>query len=163
MTSFTHAAITYFGRPQDRLSHVLVEPPVLETTLDFWWPGQPEKKVLSRGGHPYSTREGEAHVELVETSFVRLRHLLDTDSLPTPLSHRQVLEELQKAVDAQTVVLRFSDRTLRVGPYAIELDQREFALYATLATARKMRWRGVGQQDIYFGWMNMNMLTDPDG
>jgi len=163
MTSFTHAAITYFGRPQDRLSHVLVEPPVLETTLDFWWPGQPEEKVLSRDGHPYSTREGDAHVELVETPFVRLRHLLDTDNLPTPLSHRQVLAELQKAVDAQTVVLRFADRTLQVGPYAIVLDHREFALYATLATARKMRWRGVGRQDIYYGWMNMDMLTDPDG
>jgi len=164
MTSFTHAAMTYFGRPQDRLSHVLVDPPVLEQCPDFWWPGQPEEEVLTRGGARVSTAVGEARVGLVETPYVRLRHLIDMEGMPTPISHAELVQRLQEALQAQHLVLHFGSCMLRIGRYAVKLSPREFALYATLASALKERWAGAGDAACveHRGWLTHDDLLTPD-
>ncbi len=70
-------AMSLFGRPQDRLSHVLVSPP-FESHPEFFYP-PPEPEVLLSGvppsQQPVSTEQ--ARVSLATIPFLRLRGLLD--------------------------------------------------------------------------------------
>ncbi len=47
MSSYDQSAMMFFGRAQDEVIHVLVDRPAIEGCSDFWWPDQPQKKVLN--------------------------------------------------------------------------------------------------------------------
>jgi len=63
-------ALSLFGRPQDRLSHVLVDPP-FAAHPEFWCLPCPPRVLLDRGQRPIRT--DEAHIRLALIPFVRLR------------------------------------------------------------------------------------------
>lgn len=44
MSALVCQVLSLLGRPQDRLSHVLIEPPALESEPEFWWPEQGEHR-----------------------------------------------------------------------------------------------------------------------
>ena len=76
-------AMSLYGRPQDRLSHVLVSPP-FESHPDFFYPTSQSRVIysLDTAKQPLDTRE--ARVTLAEIPFVRLR-----DGLPARLQRGQ--------------------------------------------------------------------------
>lgn len=41
VSSYALSAAMFFGRPHDEISHVLANPPQIESHPDFRWPGQP--------------------------------------------------------------------------------------------------------------------------
>lgn len=167
MTCYDHSALMLFGREQDSLSHVLVEPAALETCPDFWWPGQPEATVPDRDGRPLPTGVGAARVDLVPTPFIRLNRFVKRGSLSGPaVDYRSVVRAVQDALDLSGVTLRCGARTLRIGSMDIVLPHREFALYATLATAAVDGWPGAGPDGVgdgHYGWVTMDGFRDPDG
>lgn len=63
-------AMELFGRPQDRLTHVLVEAK-FEHCSEFWFPTTQSQPLKNRNGDPLDARD--ARLELVEIPFVRLR------------------------------------------------------------------------------------------
>ncbi len=70
-------ALSLYGRPQDRLSHVLVSDPY-ETNRDFYYPTPYERPIHSKRGDKEITVDARnARVELADIPFVRLR-----DGLP---------------------------------------------------------------------------------
>ena len=67
------AAIQFFGRPQDRLYHVLVTPPEIETNRDFFFPPVREEQVLTPDGQRIST--ADVRIELAELPYVSVRDI----------------------------------------------------------------------------------------
>lgn len=66
-------ALSLYGRPQDRLSHVLVSDPY-ETNRDFYYPTPYDHPIHSRRGDKEITVDARnAKVELADIPFVRLR------------------------------------------------------------------------------------------
>ena len=168
MTCYDHSALMVFGREQDELSHVLVEPAVLETCPDFWWPGQPQALVADPRGARHPTGEGAARIDLVPTPFLRLRRLLAPGALTArDVDYRRVVAHLQQALDADTVTLVCDRRALRAGEdRLVELQHGEFALYALLAVAAQEGWAGAGPDGIgaaHRGWLTFDDLRTAEG
>ena len=67
------AAIQFFGRPQDRLYHVLVTPPEIEMNRDFFFPPVQEKQILTSNGQHIST--ADVRIELAELPYVSVRDI----------------------------------------------------------------------------------------
>jgi CRISPR-associated protein (TIGR02584 family) len=76
MGFFVAYALTLFGRPQDRLSHVLVSPP-FESSYQFFYP-TPYTKVIEVGANKLADT-AMAEVTLADIPFVSLRHGLPED------------------------------------------------------------------------------------
>lgn len=62
MSAYMALALNFFGRKQDRLSHILVSPPAYEFNRDFFYPAPNQKDVV---------------LQLAEIPFVRLRETLE--------------------------------------------------------------------------------------
>ena len=67
------AAIQFFGRPQDRLYHVLVMPPEIEMNRDFFFPPVREEQILTSDGQHIST--ADVRIELAELPYVSVRDI----------------------------------------------------------------------------------------
>ena len=166
MTSYGHTAMIFFGRPRDALSHVLVEPPVLETCPDFWWPGQPEAIVYDRLKNPVSTSVNAVKVDLVETPFPRLRYLLPEEELfpGGEISYARIVQQVQEALELTKLELVIGERLVRAGGVEFRLPHAQFAFYALLAWAARERYSGAGAGCAgagHAGWLTMNRILDP--
>lgn len=69
MTYYLGTALSLFGRPQDRLSHVLVDE-AFESHRDFFYPTRHRQIIYDRNNLPLDT--AEAKVTLAHIPFVRL-------------------------------------------------------------------------------------------
>lgn len=127
-------ALSLFGRPQDRLSHVLVSSP-FEAHPEFYYPTPYERVIHTRDPQaPQAADCQHAQVDLAEIPFVRLR-----DGLPERLqtgaaSFTETVEAANRALGS--VQLGIDLRTHRVtvnGDTEIDLGDRGFPLYAWLA------------------------------
>ena len=67
------AAIQFFGRPQDRLYHVLVTPPEIEMNRDFFFPPVREEQIPTSDGQRIST--ADVRIELAELPYVSVRDI----------------------------------------------------------------------------------------
>ena len=74
MTYYLGNALTLFGRPQDRLSHVMVPPPY-ETNREFFYPSPLSRPLYVEPLKRYFDAK-DAEVTLAEIPFVRLRNCL---------------------------------------------------------------------------------------
>lgn len=103
MGFFLGYALSLFGRPQDRLSHVLVSEP-FENTWAFFYP-TPYENVIETADKKLADAR-DARVSLAEIPFVSLRH-----GLPTALLDGST------GFDAAVAAARAS-----LGPARLELD-----------------------------------------
>lgn len=127
-------ALSLFGRPQDRLSHVIVSDP-FESTQEFYYPPPRPQVIFTRDQEP--VRTNEARVMLAEIPFVRLR-----DGVPKMLrqgkaSFGEVVEATQRNLVPAQVLLLPPKATIRVGDGEVKLEPRQFAFYAWLAERRR--------------------------
>jgi CRISPR-associated protein (TIGR02584 family) len=126
-------ALSLFGRPQDRLSHVIVSDP-FESTQEFYYPPPKPQVIFTRDQRP--VRTDEASIMLAEIPFVRLR-----DGIPRMLrqgkaSFGEVVESAQRNLIPTQVVLLPSKGSIRVGDTEVRLEPRQFAFYGWLAERR---------------------------
>ena len=68
------AAIQFFGRPQDRLYHVLVTPSEIEMNRDFFFPPVRETQIPTSDGQHIST--ADVRIELAELPYVSITQLV---------------------------------------------------------------------------------------
>lgn len=144
MGYFLGYALSLYGRPQDRLSHVLVSEPY-EANRDFYYPTPYD--------HPIHTRRGDrevavdarlATVELAEIPFVRLR-----DGLPERLragkcGFSRVVDAANRAQLAPRLVLNTESLSVFADDEPIEVSKTEFAVLLWLAERCK---RGEPETD----------------
>ena len=144
MSYYLGYALSLFGRPQDRLSHVLVTHE-FEAHPDFFYPTPYERVIHTRDAHPRAIDCANAQVQLAEIPFLRLR-----DALPAPLLSKEeirfgdAVRRADLAVQAARVEIDTRNRTLRVNGETLRLSPTNFALYVWLARRHKA---GAGSFD----------------
>lgn len=138
-------AMSLYGRPQDRLSHVLVSDP-FETQKDFFYP-TPVTRVIhdQRSGLALDCRD--ARIWLGDIPFVRLRENLPHDLIEGKASYSQAVAEVQKAMPPLQLVLRPASREVILGGETIRFSPIEYAYYWVFAERARKSLPGLHWTD----------------
>ena len=163
MSFYMGYAMSLLGREHDELSHVLVSPPALENSPDFWWkPTRPRMVHAGGSGEPCSTED--AVIDIAPIPFARLRHLMTPALFDDPsVDFRRFVVGAQAGVESQRVVLTDSRLEVRVGDHAVPLPAKKYALYRLLAELRRDRRLGAGPDGIgphHEGWLTLYDIVD---
>lgn len=125
-------AMSLYGRPQDRLSHVLVSPP-FESHPEFYYP-TPDTHVittLDRAQDALDTKT--ARVWLGDIPFVRLRDGVPAALLRGQTKFSETVDALNLVFAAPELVLDLHGRRIRAAGRVITLPPAELALLALFA------------------------------
>lgn len=123
-------ALSLYGRPQDRLSHVLVSEP-FENSIEFFYPTPYSRVLQTRDGKLADTAMAE--VTLAEIPFVSLRHGLPQALLSGHASFGQAVQAVQASLAPPELLIDLTGRCIRAGARTIELAPAELALLAVFA------------------------------
>ncbi|WP_086009269.1 CRISPR-associated ring nuclease Csm6 [Nitrosococcus halophilus] len=121
-------ALSLFGRPQDRLSHVLVSPPY-ESHPDFFYPTPYSRVIYTPGpdSRPLDTRQ--AQVTLAEIPFVSLRHGIPEGLLAGKASFSGTVAAAQRRLGPPDLVIDTTRRQILCSGEVIPLPPADFAFY----------------------------------
>ena len=126
-------ALSLYGRPQDRLSHVLVNDPY-ESHPDFYYPTPYERVIHTRDPKlPEAKDCRNAVVELAQIPFVRLRDGLPQRLLEGRGSFTQTVEAANLAQEPAQVVVKLQSRQVEVNGIPIAFNGAAYAVYVWLA------------------------------
>ncbi len=135
MSFYLGSALQLYGRPQDKLYHVLVTPE-FETNRDFFYKPKKNRQIKTKDGRILNT--DDAKIELAELPFLRLG---DKIKLSDEKDLYQAVGDAQTAIDeavfSQEVSVNLKMRELRIGDIKIDLPPVQFALYATFLKLKK--------------------------
>ncbi|MEQ1697322.1 MAG: CRISPR-associated ring nuclease Csm6 [Hyphomicrobiaceae bacterium] len=164
MSSYAHAALSLFGRAQDELSHVLIEPSDLEGAASrFFWPGQADR-VLVIKGQPFDPID--ATIQMVRSPFVPLGDYLRRHPFPMgEIDYARMIDHAKAAFALIDVRIDTRRQSVTLGNVSAELGDQEFAFFRVLATARAERWSeygpgGAGENQG--GWVAYRQFLDTD-
>ncbi len=128
------AALQLYGRPEDRLYHVLVSPE-FETHPQFFYTPRRSKTLSTPDGRILRTKD--ATIELAEIPYVRLREVLSHGHTKESLSFTQLVARTQRQLEAflrpKPVGLHEQTHELSIGEHRISMPPSLFAVYAALA------------------------------
>ncbi len=137
MSFYMGAALQLFGRPWDKLYHVLVTPDFESNPLFFYKPRR--NKLIETRLPDGSTRKlntKNADIHLMELPFIRLREKLSLQGK----NFRDLVTEGQREIDAAAIqpalTLSLESRTVRIGSHIIEIVPVQLMIYATLLRAK---------------------------
>ncbi len=133
MGFFVGYCLSLFGREQDRLSHVLVNPP-FESHREFFYPPLQDRVLYSHDGRPVST--ADARIMLADIPFVRLRQGLPQSLLKGESSFSQSVDMAQHSIPNCNLTIDVEQHQLRCGNEVITLPPLKFAFYWWLAERR---------------------------
>lgn len=140
MSYLLGVAMIFFGRPEDRLSHVLVQPGELEGS-DFFFPLPQDAtiKVVGPTGHRV-VRCADIRIDLVDLPFPRLRLFQDEPDLSSQQFSELVarLERRLSAVLEPSLEIDWYQRRLRCAGTTVRLSPLQFGIYALLAERRQV-------------------------
>lgn len=137
-------ALSLFGRPQDRLSHVLVSEP-FESSWEFFYPTPYRRVITTRDNKLADT--AEAQVTLAEIPFVRLRDELPQALLRGDARFTEVVAEAQKALPPLALLLDPATRQVTAGGRTFVLTPAEFAFYWMFAERARQGRPGLHWSD----------------
>lgn len=126
-------ALSLYGRPQDRLSHVLVSEP-FESSWDFFYPTPYGRVITTRENKLADT--SEARVTLAEIPFVRLREGLPDRLLGGQASFGQTVAAAQRALEPPELVIDLAGQRIRAGGETMPLPPASLAFYSMMARRR---------------------------
>lgn len=132
MSFYLGAALSLFGRPQDKLYHVLVTPE-FESHPDFYWKPKKNTSLI------VNAREGkiikrlntkDADIYLAELSFIRIGNKF---TLSDKKGFKELVLEGQKEIDTAPaqMPLRVSikERVIKIGDISIEMVPIQLVVY----------------------------------
>lgn len=129
-------ALSLYGRPQDRLSHVLVSDPY-ETNRAFYYPTPYDHPIHSqRGGKEITVDARHARVELADIPFVRLREGLPGALLKGRARFSEAVAAAQCTGRRVELMLDPAQRRATAGGEPLKLSSQNFALLLWLARRR---------------------------
>ena len=123
-------ALSLYGRPQDRLSHVLVSEP-FESCWNFFYPTPNSQVIETREGALADTRDAE--VTLAEIPIVSLRHGLPEALLNDGGTYSETVAAARRALEPPKLVIDQPGRRIQAGGVVVKLPPRELALYSVFA------------------------------
>lgn len=106
--------LSLYGRPQDRLSHVLVSEPFESHPL-FFYPTRESRIIHTQPPNPRPCDTRDATVTLAEIPFVRLREGLPKRLLRGNARFSEVVSAAQRSIGPTELVLDLPGRKLRAG------------------------------------------------
>jgi len=130
MSFYMGAALQLFGRPRDRLYHVLVSPE-FESNPAFFY--KPKKNRIIEGraldGTMKKLNTRDALIHLAELPYIRLREKLSLDGK----GFGELVRESQKRIDSAIVQpdinVDLSARTVRIGGEMVRMTPAQLMLY----------------------------------
>lgn len=123
-------ALSLFGRPQDRLSHVLVSEQY-ESLKDFFYPTPEKRVVFTREGTPLDA--AEAQVWLAPIPFVRLRSFLSPEARINTARFSDVVKLVDLATKPISIEINLKEKTVGVGSTVCRLSPSLLAFYLWFA------------------------------
>ncbi len=129
-------ALSLFGRPQDRLSHVLVSPPFESYPL-FYYPSAGERVIHTLGPSPRPLDCRQAEVTLAEIPFVRLREGLPNALLAGRARFSGTVAALNRVFGPPALTLDLPARRIRAGGIDLVLPPAELAFLSLFARRAK--------------------------
>ena len=123
-------ALTLFGRPQDRLSHVLVSEE-FENNRDFYFPTIKRQIIYSKKNKPLDT--SKAIVTLAQIPFVQLRHELPEDSLLQQVGFQEAVALINVSNENLVVTLNTSELSLSINTRKVHFEPIDFIFYLWFA------------------------------
>lgn len=127
-------ALSIFGRPQDRLSHVLVSKP-FESHPKFFFPPTDPVVLHDRDNRPIST--AQATVTLANIPVIYLRERLPLALLSGKANYSQTIEQAKGLFTPSTMTIDAQNRTLICDGVPVKLPPVLFALAAWIARHQK--------------------------
>lgn len=127
MGFFLGYALSLFGRPQDRLSHVLVSEP-FENSWNFFYPTPYENIIETSGKKLVDTRD--ARLSLADIPFVSLRHGLPTALLDGSARFEQTVSAAKSSLGPPTLKINLRTRQVWAGEHEFRLPPAEMAMLA---------------------------------
>ena len=130
MSFYMGSALQLFGRPWDKLYHVLVTPE-FESNPDFFYKPKKNKVIECRtpDGRIKKLNTKDAKIELAEMPFIRLGSKVSLHGR----GFRDLVAESQKEIDTATMqpllIVNLSERTLYIGDRLIEMVPVELMIY----------------------------------
>lgn len=145
-------ALSLFGRPQDRLSHVLVSSP-FESNPNFFYPPPVERVIFSNGPDQRPLDASSATVMLADIPFVRLRDGLQETLLREGASFSEVVRQAQHNLAAPSLTLDAAACRVRCGETVLRLTPISFAWLAwfarrALAGRPPLHWKRIGPAEV---------------
>ena len=137
MSACLLVAAQFYGRPQDRVYHVLLSPE-FESNKDFFY--SPRKSVSielkDKNGQPYIKETRHAKITLVPIPFVSVRQQISDDLLKEPKDPATLMLSLLKETPVSLTINLVNAKLIYKN---IELDMMpaKLALYAFFALEKK--------------------------
>lgn len=125
-------ALSLFGRPQDRLSHVLVPPP-FESHPEFFYPSRDSRIIYAqdKSQRPLDTRQ--ARIMLAPIPFVRLRHGLPQALLNGEVSFSAAVGAVNRRLGPLRLELDYAHKRIRAAGGLVGLPPVDLAFYGWLS------------------------------
>lgn len=139
---FLGSALSFYGREQDRLSHVLVDA-AYENHPDFYYPTRRSRVIYTAPPQSRPLDTGEAQVRLAEIPFVRLRDELPVRLLKKRTTFGATVAAVQTGVSPARLTIAMRSREIRTGGVTVTMPPAEFAFYAMLARRGKQGLGGL--------------------
>ena len=130
MSYYIGTALSFYGRAQDRLSHVLVSEGY-ETHPEFFYPTREPRVIATKGGQSLDT--SQAKVTLAEIPFVRLRHTLPEHLLLEQTSFGEAVRWSNLDTNPPTLVIDMHKGQLIASGEPVAMDLKLLAFYAGFA------------------------------
>ncbi|ASF46391.1 CRISPR-associated ring nuclease Csm6 [Methylovulum psychrotolerans] len=119
-------ALSLYGRPQDRLSHVLVTDR-FEGLHDFFYPTPESRVIYDKTNKPLDTQQ--AKVLLAEIPFVRLRSGIPTHLLSGKVGFNESIHYARQLEAPPKLEVNFTGRHLSANGITVKLTYINFAFY----------------------------------
>ena len=145
-------ALSLFGRPQDRLSHVLVSSR-FESNPNFFYPAPVARVIFAAGPDQRPLDASSAMVMLADIPFVRLRDGLQETLLREGASFSDVVRQAQRNLAAPSLTLDIATCRVRCGETVLRLTPISFAWLAwfarrALAGLPPLHWKRIGPAEV---------------
>ena len=142
MSFYLGSALSLFGRPWDKLYHVLVTPE-FESNPDFYWKPKKDKllEVRTSDGSIKKLSTKKAEITLAELPFIHLRRKLSLEGQ----SFSELIREGQREIDTAAVQLPLKidlrEHAVIVGSNRIKLTPIQLTLYNAMLNQKIRRCR----------------------
>ena len=137
-------ALSLSGRPQDRLSHVLVSEP-FESSWDFFYPTPYSCVIETRDDRLVDT--ADATVTLAEIPFVSLRGGLPTRLVNGAARLSQTVSAARRALEPPDLVIDLSGCRVVASAEPVPMTPAELAFYTVFARKRQVSGHAVRRGD----------------
>ncbi len=145
-------ALSLFGRPQDRLSHVLVSSS-FESNPNFFYPAPVERVIFGNGPDQRPLDASSAMVTLADIPFVRLRDGLQEALLREGSSFSEVMRQPQRNLAPPSLTLDPATCRAHCGATVLRLTPISFAWLAWFARRAlvglpPLHWKRIGTAEV---------------